>query len=301
VVAELVHRCGAYGGSEGQMLSADQWNEQGYWEYLPLIAFNDDLLASVDASWLVPPSFEDEGHLSALVSQPDFRERALGLIAAMESVNGTPTSSWFWKDPRLGIVLPFWKEFWPGAIYLVLVRSPLDIALSLRARFHFPVSASLLMWQQYMLAILRHTAGSPNVLFIEYEQLVRDPLSQCARLSGFVNEHSGTFPTGSNSPAELARAVKSSLRHNNTSDDFAEAPFASTEQKALYNFLRKSVDDRAAKFDESAFGIYPGWREYLQTIGLLQEWWVRFQQLGSRFPDAEPPTISESSRRMLGV
>jgi hypothetical protein len=25
--------------------------------------------------------------------------------------------AWFWKDPRLSVLLPFWKQFWGPAIY----------------------------------------------------------------------------------------------------------------------------------------------------------------------------------------
>ena len=301
LVAELIHEWGAHTGDKEQMLPADEWNERGYWEYMPLLIFNDDLLASVDSTWLAPPPIEDERLLEARASEPELRDSALRLMREMENSSESSTHCWFWKDPRLGITLPFWKQLWGNPIYLVLVRNPLDLALSLQRRFHFPLSASLLLWQRYVLTILKHAGNSERVLFIQYEQLLRDPRPQCARISDFLTKQSGLKQAKHELLEGMVRAVRPGLRHNISSENFSEIAIASSEQKKLYNLMKRRVDEPSAEFAESAYGMYPGWREYLLTIELLQQWWIKFQQRADRQVDEPSLPFSESSRRVLGL
>lgn len=298
MVAELAHRWGAFAGDESQLLPANQWNESGYWEHRPLVDLNDQLLGSLETSWLVPPLLEDEGRLVARSSEAEFHDSALRSMREMASrVDGL--SCWFWKDPRLAIVLPFWKEFLKDPIYLIVVRNPLDVAHSLRGIFHFPLSAALLLWQRYLLSILKNTAYSKRVLYIEYEQVLQDPRQQCERISDFLDKQSGKTQREIDVLEGLMRVVKPSLRHR-TSREFGEVDLASREQKELYELLRRRVDDPSAKFDQIACGLYPGWREYLQTIDLLRRHWMQFPQLVEPLINKTQGAYAESDRRLLG-
>ena len=59
LVADPVYRWGAYAEPKQALLKADEWNPQGYWEYIPLKRLNDELLAAVRASERVPPATDE--------------------------------------------------------------------------------------------------------------------------------------------------------------------------------------------------------------------------------------------------
>src|SRR5579864_3350 len=119
LLAEVVNRWGAY-GQEAAMIAGDTWNPRGYWEFAPLTRFNDEILGLFQSRWNVPPDDYAKPLLRALSQEPYFRGRALELLSSMRTA-GRP---WFWKDPRLSILLPFWKQLWGDAVYLVAVRDP---------------------------------------------------------------------------------------------------------------------------------------------------------------------------------
>ena len=292
LVAELLHGAGLYAGDPPLLLPANEWNERGYWEYLPLVRFNDDLLAFVDASWSVPPASEDEPRLRDRALDASSRAEALQLINSMES-GGQP---WFWKDPRLGLVLPFWQRLWRNPAYVVCIRNPLEIAQSLQRRFHFPISASLLLWQIYMTSILRHVRNSPHVLFIEYERLVQTPSEQCDRLFRFVREYCRFDGPKIDDVVEI---VRPNLKHHESRQPFNEVAIVSAEQDRLYSFLRTLVDGRSARFEDD-FSLYPGYREYLQTVDLLRQWLSHWHQQQARIPTIEQLPCSASTAGIFG-
>src|SRR5262245_26715706 len=132
LAAQLVSRWGAY-GNESAMIGADHSNPSGHWELAPLVALNEELLAAIESNWTVPPRDRERELLEQLAEASEFRDRALDLIAAMRK-GGRP---WFWKDPRLSILLPFWKKLWGSAVYVVATRDPARIARSLATRDGF--------------------------------------------------------------------------------------------------------------------------------------------------------------------
>ena len=168
MVGELIHRWGAYGGDTNELKTSDISNPNGYWENLSLQQFNEEILASLGSNWLVPPPYEIE--IKKKASDPNLREKALVLINKMQNGGNV----WFWKDPRLSVLLPFWNQILTDTIYIICVRNPLDIALSLNKKYGFPISASLLLWQRYMLCILRE---------VENIQTILSDINNCALIS----------------------------------------------------------------------------------------------------------------------
>lgn|GEM_PF-751283 len=263
VLSELLHRWGAHAGDPGKLLAGDEWNPQGYWEFVPLIEFNDALLASVDASWIAPPA--DATVLRGRAALPEWRDRALQLLATMRECGGV----WFWKDPRLASTLPFWREIWGEVAYIIPIRSPLDIARSIQRRDHFPISASLLLWQFSIHSILGFTEGHPARLFVEYETLLQQPAEQCRRVIDFLEQHCGRPPAGSRTEAgagAVAGTVNPRLRSQKSGVTFAEYADATAEQKELYAFVRKKADNPEEPFEPDRYPLWPGWRDYLATL-----------------------------------
>ncbi len=235
LVSEALHRWGAFGRVK-ECLPSDQWNAHGYWEYSPLVDFNDRLLQKVGATWSFPPSPSEDEHLADLAHQPSYRDGAIKLLASMQTQN---KGKWFWKDPRLSLLLPFWQEIWGDVHYIICVRDPIEICLSLQKRDDFSFPISILLWQRYMLSVLEWTRNAPTIAIL-YSNMLQNPATECARLSNFLLEAPGPDPSlGSN--AEMAKAVDRTLQHC----AFArrQSPATLTQnQKEIQEILERFVD-----------------------------------------------------------
>ena len=278
LTANLLYSYGLCAGNERLLLKGNAENPRGYWEYTPLVEFNDELLASVEAKWSIPPSDEGYKELERNSAESKYKEKAMGLIEDMRE-SGRP---WFWKDPRLAVLLPFWRNIWGNVDYVIPLRHPLDIALSLRKRDKYPISASLLIWQRHMLAILKETESAQCRIFIEYESLFKDPIEQCERLYLFLNQCYEPRGTRQQIIDKMARTIAPELRNNSSNSSFLNVPQATEEQKALYSYLQRKAQNVVQGSDQIDFSIYAGWREYLLTINAMSQLWFLLPQQGKQ-------------------
>ena len=263
VVAEMVHRWGAYAGPPEKLHSADVHAPRGYWEFLPLW----DLLAELGdfdagATWW-DRDFQQQ--IEKKATDPASRKKAVELMAEMHK--GGP---WFWKDPALSHFLPFWKQIWDDAIYIITVRNPLDTAVSwqkfimpsnVKARISF-VAMNLLRWQHIMTQILQHTEDAPHRLFLGYEDIMRNPRAQAERLACFLNSKFGKRVS---TIQMMVDVVEPELWRNDCGIPFEQVPEATSEQKALYAFARRKIDNPFEPFDVAKYPLPPGYLEFLNV------------------------------------
>jgi hypothetical protein len=262
LTAELVCRWGAY-GSERDLIQPGKWNARGYWEYAPLVRFNDRLLQAVDSKWNVPPSEDDAVVLARLASKGMYRKEGLRLLDKMRPAGRI----WFWKDPRLSILLPFWRRLWKDVTYVIVVRDPIDIALSLRARDHLPIFASLLLWQRYMVEILRWTRTHQSKIFVEYDSLLDRGAAECARLSKFLDAECKP-----GEKRDMKDALDPTLRRHRNRSSRANRTYITAGQRELANMLL-GLTKRRRQLAEShiaAFKPHSAWREYLMVLDTLR-------------------------------
>jgi hypothetical protein len=269
LVANLLHSWGAYSGDEDNLLRADIHNQQGYWEYIPLIEFNQEILKNISADWSLPPDEVGQKMLDSMYSVPAYRWKAQQLIDAMQKRN----IHWMWKDPRLALLLPFWKRVWGDVLYVIVVRCPFETALSLKKRNHLPISASLLLWQLYMLAILRNTETSATKIFIRYDNLISRPREYCRYLSSSLEQFCEMPGDRDGVIEEMAKVINPALWHNQNDSHFDDLSQATPEQKSLYSFLLEKSENPCAVFDETRFISYAGWKEYLRSLDTLRDLW----------------------------
>jgi len=272
VVAEMVHRWGAYAGESGKLRTSDEHNPQGYWEYRPVWDFLVELGDFAEGISWWDDSFQERVKDKLLVRQ--YREKALELVAAMEK-EGKP---WVWKDPALSFFLPFWKEIWGDAAYVIAVRNPYDTALSWQ-KFTLPsklessvslIAGNLLRWQYIMLLILEHTDKAESKTFIPFEGLMRKPRTQAARLHEFLNWTCEARIADDRRVEVMAQAVNPRLWHNQSQMPFSQVHEATNEQKALYELLERKAEDPLSKFEVTKYPMYPGWREAVKNEEALR-------------------------------
>ena len=261
VVAELLHRWGAYAGPPEKLHKADAHAPRGYWEFLPLW----DLLSELGdfdagASWW---DHDFQQKVEKKAADPAYRQKATELMAEMH--NG---GLWFWKDPALSHFLPFWKQIWGDAIYVITVRNPLDTAVSWQ-KFIMPsnvkvgisfVAMNLLRWQHMMTLILQHTEDARHRLFLSYEDIMRNPRSQVERLTGFLNSK---FGNQGSSIQSMVDVVEPQLWRNNCGIPFDRVTEATPEQKTLYAFIKQKINNPFEPFDITKYPLPPGYCEFL--------------------------------------
>ena len=272
LTAELVRLWGAYNGGESNLWKSDMNDLRGYgyMEYVPLQKLNDELLDHNDR---VPPA---QKQMEERALDPVIREKAMRLLQEMdEQAENNGFDTWVWKDARLPLTLPFWVQIWEDPIYVITIRHPAEVALSSAQTEEvdpqdLPFSAGLIYWQYCLLNILAFTQESHKKIFVAYDQLLDDPVSECTRLCQFLDKQCGKSIEESQERIEaMVPQVARNQRHHHYGKALAEMPQSTREQRALYDFLRVKIRYPEEAFREEDFSLYPGWQEYLQAMDML--------------------------------
>jgi hypothetical protein len=202
MVARMLSLCGLDLGPEADMLPPQPDNEEGFYENRRFVAVSDAVLDALGGAWDTPPVFgADWESLPAVAAA---RTEAEELIATFHSA-----PQWGWKDPRVALLLPFWRRVVPALRLVVCVRHPVDVAASLTRR-HSGLSQTfgLRLWAAYTAGCLRDTQPEERVV-THYDTYFHDPAAELRRVTMAV----GLDPD----PAQLiaaASAAATRLRHH---------------------------------------------------------------------------------------
>ena len=195
-VGALLHAAGVDLGREDHLLGASAENERGYFENRRIVRLNDDLLAHFGGSWDRPPT-PPEGWAASPGLEP-FRAAAHTIFAEDFTPDAALIAA---KDPRVSVLLPFWRSVRP-ARSLVVVRDPLEVVASL-ARRDMTAPHAIRLWMRYTVQALRDGDGGPIVF---YDDLFERPDVVIDALRPFVDV------------SDHLDVVASSLRHNRRSE-----------------------------------------------------------------------------------
>jgi len=170
-------------GDPERMLRPGPDNPKGYFEVQSIVELDDELLAHLGGSWDQPPVL-DPGweHDPGLVA---FRSRAVAILDDTFGPAPQRPAVIAWKDPRLSLLLSFWRTVTPIATTIVVVRDPVEVAASLGAR-GYPVGASQAasLWLRYLFAA---TAADPGHLLVRHSDIFDDLPATLARLAHHLN------------------------------------------------------------------------------------------------------------------
>jgi hypothetical protein len=137
------------GGLPKHLMAADSGNERGYFESVAFMRFHDDLLASAGSDWRDWRLFNPGWHRSPVVA--DFRRRAKDLFAEVFDGAALPVL----KDPRMCRFVPFWLDVlddMQALPHIVMpIRSPLDVAQSLKLLHGLSLNHGLVLWLRHVL------------------------------------------------------------------------------------------------------------------------------------------------------
>jgi hypothetical protein len=206
VVAGALSFLGVSLGEPGRLLKPGADNPKGYFEIGAVVQLDDELLAHLGGAWDQPPVL-DPGweHGPGLLP---FRERAGAILDDSFGPEAARAPTIAWKDPRLSLLLPFWRTVTPIATTVVVVRDPVEVAASLAERGYSvgPAQAASL-WLRYVYAA---TAADCGHLLVRHADLFEDLPGTIARLAA----HLGLPAPDAAAEAAVRDHLDTGLRHH---------------------------------------------------------------------------------------
>ena len=231
---------GALGATGLQLYRPDdrvEWAESNpeHWESLSLTLYDEDLLVRFDGSWDAPPTLPSGWERGSEVPAVADATRAI------ESAYPESGPS-LWKDPRLCLLLPFWRNVLAPPLAAVFVwRSPIAVARSLLHRDQLPLSDGLALWERYNRAGLEALDGVETYV-VSYESIVERPEERLGELLdwlGSLDQFAGTPLEWD--PVPAAASIAEELRHHAGREDTDPDPTCLPEQLALAEYLAASA------------------------------------------------------------
>ena len=230
---------GFYAGADSELMEANATNPAGFWENLALLRINEEILSGTGGTWFTPPT--SEAQLAARQwAEPKLRTVLRELLA---EAGGAPVAI---KDPRIGVLSKLWGPVIDASLHPVLVvRNPVEIALSLATRDGTPTAFGLASWELHMAGLLEYLNGRA-VTVARYVELVR---SREAVMT-FVGDVAGRLTPECVARVDVAaapNAIQPELYHN----------------RAAFSDLSAHLTGRQADLWQFLDGLSPG----IQVLG----------------------------------
>jgi hypothetical protein len=202
-IAYVLQLLGVSLGSVDRMMAPGPDNPAGYWENRDIKELNDAVLSRLGGSWDQPPvlrpGWERDESLDPL------RARASGLLD--EAFGAAPAEVIGWKDPRISLLLPFWRTVTPITTTIIMVRDPAEVAASVHARNRIEAPQAALLWLRYLFAA---SADDPGHLLVRHHDFFDDLPGTLTS----VTAHLSLPPPDPNVEAEARQYLDPSLRHH---------------------------------------------------------------------------------------
>jgi hypothetical protein len=215
------------------LMPADAGNERGYCESVPLWHFHDEILDSAGSAWDDWRAFNPSWYTAPAFA--DFTERALWLF---KGEFGESTLAVL-KDPRICRFVPFWLDVL-GKMkaqprIVIPVRSPMEVARSLKLRDGFPLTKGLLIWLRHVLDAEAVTRTLPRAIFSWNEFLAdwRNVTEKISALGGI------SWPRLSDRTSKaIDEFLSRDLKHHRVEDkEFVHHPDAHEWARSTYQAL----------------------------------------------------------------
>ena len=213
-------------GSQEKLVKANSFNQDGYWERRDVVELNNKILSVYGSSWDFPIRGNPEIiRTIASKNMYQFADSARKIVSELQ----TPFAI---KDPRMSLLLPFWKEIIPNAQIIIVVRNPLEVANSLSQRQKHSINFGLHLWRSYYQCILSYTDASER-FFLFNDRLLNAEEKLIEKLSNLLGTHSSEHIK-----IAIANAVNPGLVNHSGLPD-PEGVLKSIHQKVLVSLWKQ--------------------------------------------------------------
>lgn len=250
MLGSVLHNLGVEMVSDEDKARSEFDNVLGFYENYQVALLNESLLKVLNASWDNPPKIKIEEskenyHINKL------RKQAAQLVDELH----TDTDIAGIKEPRMAILMDFWKDIISGPKYVFIFRNPLDVAKSLNKRQNMPIPDGLELAFKYNSSILEFlNSGKQEALVLRYEDFLTEQIYHVRRLINYL---------GLEDSDELIQRglkdVEPVIRHNKTDDkEFLESKAVDDKYKEQFNQIDKlyknqlkssKISKKTIKFD----------------------------------------------------
>lgn len=159
---------------------AGQDNPKGFFEDKDLNSLNIEMLDHIGQTWSSLSLIEEKDVIE--LQKVGYLEKAknilLGKISAYENFG--------FKDPRTSKLLRFWIKVFDSidvkVNYLLCMRNPLSVALSVNKRNKINLRKAYMLWLSYNLTVIEEISPYA-VTVIDYDNLVEQPKTEMAHIA----------------------------------------------------------------------------------------------------------------------
>jgi hypothetical protein len=193
-------------GDPARLLEPGPDNPLGYFEIAAVMELDDEVLAALGGAWDTPPVLDPGWEADPALDR--FRARATEILDATFGAGADRPPVVAFKDPRLSLLLPFWRTVTPVATSIVVVRDPVEVVASLAARkYAVDAGQGASLWLRYVYAAI---ANDPGCLVVRHTDIFDDLPATIARLAG----HLGLPAPGPDAEAGVRAHLDTGLRHH---------------------------------------------------------------------------------------
>lgn len=207
-VAGALRCLGVSLGDPSRLMRPGPDNPLGYFEVQAIMELDDELLAHLGGAWDQPPVLDPGWELDSGLDS--LRERAARTLDDVFRPTVERPALIAWKDPRLSLLLPFWRTVAPISTTILMVRDPQEVAASLGARrYSVEAPQAAALWLRYVFSA---SANDPGHLLLRY----RDAFDDLPGTLAAIAVHLG-LPVPDDTAVEEARAgLDTGLRHHDS-------------------------------------------------------------------------------------
>lgn len=228
LLSQILHNVlGIDFGPESEHIPRNHDNPDGYFENREFLEFNDRILSAVNSSVVNPPPIDILESLPPS-QQIAFVDEARSLLAKYS----THRPCFGWKDPRLSLTLPIWRQAQPDLIAIIPFRDPRAVTLSIVDQVNITQAHAMSMWVDYYQRIFRYTAAMTSML-VSFDTLLKNPLHVTQNVAAHLKRPFNLEEANQ----KLATIIKPKQARHSITQETTAIPLLDPRTEALFKYL----------------------------------------------------------------